>query len=515
MFYCCLLLPQHIFESDLIYKSKSNSFINLRIIKLNYIMKHQNHSKHIIATLIFLIFFISMSGFAQHAKYVFYFIGDGMGLAHVAAAQAYLRASENKNETKDISFTRFPVTGLSTTYAGNRFITGSAAAGTALSTGQKTSVNTIGMDAAKEKALETIAERAKAKGFKVGIISSVSLDHATPACFYAHQPERNMYYEISLELPESNFDFFGGGGFINPLGNGDQISAFTYAQDKGYTITNNKQDFYNLKNGDQKVFAIGSVIESSGALRYAIDQTNEDIPLEDFVAKSIELLYNKKGFFVMCEEGKIDWAAHDNDGVTLIKNVISLSKSVEEALNFYYQHPDETLIVVTADHETGGFALGNALTKYSSNFQILDAQGVSAQAFTVIADSLFAEHKNQNPGFAMQLVEDYFGLGGNSGIVLSDYETALLEQAYFVSAGKIELNHDEAYELYGGNHPLASTATHILCNRAGLSFTTWSHTGIPVPVYAIGTGAKMFDGYYDNTDIPKKIAKAMHLEFNN
>ena len=371
------------------------------------------------------------------------------------------------------------------------------------------------MDAAKEKPLETIAERAKKEGFKVGIISSVSIDHATPASFYAHQPERGMYYEISLELPKSNFDFFGGGGFKYPDGKDGQISAYDLARNNGYLITETKQDFVKLKKGGGKVLATGSVIESSGALRYAIDQTDQDIPLKDFVSKAVELLDNDKGFFIMCEEGKIDWAAHENDGATAVKNVISLSKSVDAAMEFYKKHPNETLIIITADHETGGFALGSALTKYDSDLKLLRFQKMSAQSFSSLADSLFSIRRNQNLEFAMQLVEDYFGLGGVSGISLTEYEKQLLEDAYFVSAGKLELGYDEEYVLYGGYHPLATTATRILNNRAGLSWTTWSHTAISVPVFAIGEGSELFDGYYDNTDIPKKIAKAMHISINN
>lgn len=476
--------------------------------------KHSKHI-HLFKSLVLLILLVSGSLFAQQARYVFFFIGDGMGLAHAAAANGYLSVNKENNRIEGLSFTEFPVVGISTTYAENRFITGSAAAGTALATGRKTSINTIGMDATKKIPLETIAERAKKEGFKVGIISSVSIDHATPACFYAHQPERGMYYEIALELPASNFDFFGGGGFKDYGDINGQISVDELARNMGYTITKTREDFYKLKTGDKKIIAMGSVLEPSGAMRYAIDQTSEDIPLKDIVSKSVELLENPKGFFIMCEEGKIDWAAHENDGVSVIKNVISLSESVDVALDFYSKHPDETLIVVTADHETGGFALGSALTKYDSDLNLLDLQSISAQAFTTIADSLFAIRKNQTLEFAMHLVEDYFGLGGETGISLSDYEKNLLETAYYVSAGKKELGKDEEYQLYGGYHPLAATATRILNNKAGLSWTTWSHTATPVPVYAIGAGAENFGGFYDNTDIPKKIARAMHIQIKN
>jgi alkaline phosphatase len=471
-------------------------------------------NKIIIALLGILFLSLSfLSSNAQQAKYVFYFIGDGMGLAHVAAAEAYLANSQGKPGFEKMSFSKFPVSGFATTYAANRFITGSAAAGTALATGHKTSINSIAMDSAKLEPLQTIAEKAKLNGFKVGIISSVSIDHATPASFYAHQPQRGMYHAIALDLPKSGFDFFGGGSFHSPIAE-DGTSAFDVAQQNGYTITDSKKAFRKLKKGDEKVYATGNVVEGSGALRYAIDQTDDELHLEEFVAKGIELLDNEKGFFMMCEEGKIDWASHENDAVTVIHNVISLSRSVETALEFYHQHPDETLIVVTSDHETGGLVLGSSLMRYSSRFEILQAQHVSAQTFTQIADSLFQIKINQNLGFAMQLVEDYFGLGDSSGIELSEYELDLLEEAYLVSTGEIELNKEEHSLRYGGYFPLAAAAIRLLNNKAGLSWSTWSHTGIPVPVFAIGAGSETFDGYYDNTDIPKKIAKAMGIEWS-
>lgn len=473
--------------------------------------------KSFIQKLLLICLFVFFSGLfiqAQQARYVFFFIGDGMGLAHVAAAEAYLDATgTDKNET-GLTFTDFPVIGMSTTHSDNRFITGSAAAGTALATGHKTTIGTISMDASKSKPLKTIAEQARDDGFKVGIISSVSIDHATPAAFYAHQPERGMYYEIALNLTDSDFDFFGGGGFKYPLGD-DNVSVYDIAREKGYTISQTRKSFNKLKKGDEKVIATGSVLEASGALRYAIDQDKRDIPLEDFVEKAIELLENDKGFFVMCEEGKIDWAAHENDGRTVLENVVSLSKSVDEALEFYKKHPDETLIIVTADHETGGLSMGHSTSKYDTEYAYLAAQEVSSQTFTAIADSLFADERNQNLGYAMQLVEDYFGLGGKSGLELSDYEQGLLEEAYWVSSSNKDMNNEEANVKYGGYYPLAVTATRILNNKSGLAFSTWSHTGIPVPVFAIGVGAEAFDGYYDNTDIPKKIAKAMGISLEN
>jgi len=454
--------------------------------------------------LLLFIFFISLSdAYSQQAKYVFYFIGDGMGPAHVALTEAYLNAIEGKIGFEKLSFTDFPATGYATTYAKNRLITGSAAAGTALATGHKTTINTIGMNGERTRVLKTIAEEAHENDFKVGILSSVSLDHATPASFYAHQPVRSMYYEISMELPISGFEFFGGGGFADPYnGNTVTTSIFETAAKLGYTLTNTIEDFENLEPGSGKVIATGSQLWSSGELPYYIDQTKEDIPLEGFVEKAIELLDNEKGFFIMCEEGKIDWASHGNDGATVIQSVISLSMSVEKALDFYYQHPDETLIVVTADHETGGLSLGSREMAYDSDLKLLANQKISAERFSVLADSM----ADKKPTFeqTMTLVEVYFGLGGDSGISLSEPELESFELAYKTSV-------IEASE-YGGYHPLAKAAIEILNNRAGVGWNSNAHTALPVPVYAIGAGYESFTGCYDNTDIPKKIGEIMGLE---
>jgi len=463
---------------------------------------------------LFLTILLTFQAFSQQAKYVFFFIGDGMGLAHVAATEAYLAAKEDRIGFDKLSFTKFPVVGLATTFAENRLITCSAAAGTALATGNKTTINTISMDGKRENAHKSIAEQAKEKGFKVGIISSVSIDHATPAVFYAHQPNRNNYYQISLELPVSGFDFFGGGGFKDPFyRNTNNTSVFSIAPENGYTITATKEDFYNLKPGLGKVIAIGTKLQPSGALRFAIDQTNEDIPLEDFVEKGIQFLNNDKGFFMMCEEGQIDWAAHANDGATTIKNVLSLSKAVEKALDFYQKHPDETLIIVTADHETGGFALGWAGTFYESNLKLIDQQKMSSYHFGLLADSRLKEPENKTFEFALNLVEEYFGLGGISDNALSERETTLLKDAFLaMTDSTLTITKEENELLYGGENPMAVTASRILNNRAGLSWGSWSHTAIPVPVFAIGVGQEQFEGYFDNTDIPKKIRLLMGLE---
>ena len=467
-------------------------------------------------------------------KYIFYFIGDGMGLSQSNAAEAYLAAIDGKNGIKKLEMNKFPYHGFYTTYASDRFITGSAAAGTALATGYKTSINTIGMDAEKQKTLQTVAERARDLDYKVGIVSSVSIDHATPASFYAHQPSRNMYYNISLDLSKSNFNYFGGGGIKHPEGDGKldksnsmanfgmgadkkvenkQKNSIELAKARGYRLLNTKEAFNQLKKGDDKIIAIAPRLAGGKALPYAIDQTENDIPLSEFTKKGIELLDNKNGFFMMVEGGKIDWTCHANDAATAIKEVLNFDAAIKVALNFYQKHSQETLIIVGGDHETGGMALGFSGNHYQSAFKILQYQNVSNERFTEIIDKYKKNNKgNYKLEDGMALIEKHFGLRDKSkGLELSTFEKEQLKNAFEQSMNdKKELKKDDQfYLLYGSYNPLTTTACHILSQKAGIGWTSFSHTATPIPVRAIGVGAELFSGYYDNTDMAKNIFRLL------
>ena len=180
-------------------------------------------------------------------------------------------------------------------------------------------------------------------------------------------------------------------------------------------------------------------------------------------------------------------------------------------MDFYHKHPNETLIIITADHETGGLALGWAGTHYESDLKLLELQKKSSSYFTKIIDSLMKTPENRNYSFLMKLVEEYFGLGGETGLTLSAHEQKLFNGAYAALDCTSNKSDEELDIAYGGGNPIAVTAIRVLNNRAGLSWCTWSHTAIPVPVFAIGAGQEMFNGYYDNTDIPKKIEMLMEL----
>jgi len=309
------------------------------------------------------------------AKYVFLFIGDGMGLPQVTLTETWLAAQKGEHGRELLSFSEFPVMGLASTYSANANITCSAAAGTALSTGFKTKNYMLGMDPDTNR-LTSITYKIHSKNIPVGIISTVTLDHATPAAFYANCPNRGDYYNIAKQLPGTGFEFFGGGSFVYPSGKEkDQSDIFTMMEDSGYTV------IYGLDNiSKEKTSGKLALFQSKGKqgeLPYAIDRDSSDLTLKHVVKAAIDHLDGENGFFIMAEGGKIDWAAHSNDAKTVIYEIIDFAAAVETAYEFYLKHPDETLIIVTSDHDTGGLGLGRTNGGNSLKLNELDTQNIS------------------------------------------------------------------------------------------------------------------------------------------
>lgn len=295
----------------------------------------------------------------QKAKYVFYFIGDGMGFNHVSLAEYWLGYTQGVFDSRPLSFSQFPVLGWAVTHSESNLITDSAAAGTALSTGTKTKNGMLGT-APDSTALKSIAYKIHDAGYKVGISSTVGINHATPGAFYGHSASRSDYYSIASEIPSTGFEFFAGGGAIESNGeDGDETSVYEAIEDSGYVIAEGMDDFAVKKDEAGKMMLLQENGRLKTELPYAIDMKDTDMTHADLVSASIDFLYDEDcpGFFIMSEGGKIDWASHGNDTKAVILETLSLSDAVAEAVEFYNAHPDETLIIVTADHETGGLTL--------------------------------------------------------------------------------------------------------------------------------------------------------------
>lgn len=510
------------------------------------------------------------SGTVGQAKYIFLFIGDGTSITQRTAAELYL-ANQNNPQNMQTYMDRttgnfpsgngvtdftpaiermlmntFPGQGFSTTFSSNALITDSSSSATAIATGFKTRDGVVGMDPTATIPYTSMAKLAKAKNMKVGIVTSVSLDHATPASFYASVPNRNSYYDIASQIPGTNFDYFAGGGFLARTTRQNQTKDIgDLLREDGYQVYNTKADFERLKNGDSKVIASNPRLDSQNAIPYAIDMNDDDITLAEFVSKGIEVLDNPNGFFMMTECGKVDWSCHANDAVTSILDVITLDEGVKAAYDFYLDHPNETLIVVTGDHETGGMTLGFAGTHYDTFLSRLTQQKISYDAFDIILFDLFAKNPNARFEDTLPLLDQYFGLKQYTkaqmddlntrakagdvqaltqlGMALQDYEIDDLRKAFEVQPkepdpqkrmGIISANmQDPKYDInYGYYSPFTVAITHTLNHKAGVSWTTFSHTGLPTPVSAIGVGQELFNGYYDNTDIFKKIVQVGKLQ---
>jgi len=460
-----------------------------------------------------LVLILSVALFAQAPKYIFLFIGDGMGTPQTNAAQMF-KSTLGNAEVPKLNMLTFPVQGMTTTYSADAFITDSAAAGTALASGYKTNSGVVGLDPTLNTILETISEKVHAMGWKVGIISTVSIDHATPASFYAHQASRSSYYQIARQLVESGFEFFGGGDIRYPTGRDkDQESVYAYAEEMGYKVIQTQDGFeqFDPKNADcEKAWIINEGVVGGSAMQYALDKPDY-FNIADITRTGIDYLDNEEGFFMMIEGGKIDWACHANDAAASIDDTLAFDKAIKEAMKFYNEHPEETLIVVTGDHECGGLTLGFAGTKYDSNPELIRYQKESYDVFTNKLETM--KENGKITGFeedVLPMIENAFGLyteGGdvkNQDLLLTPSEVNKLENAYNFFMEDKERD-DDAYVLYGYYNPVSVTCTHILNNKAGIAWTSYSHTGVPVVTYAMGNGQDLFSGYYDNTDIAKNL----------
>ena len=478
-----------------------------------------NHRFRLLAFVLALAF-VATSSFAQQpekAKYVFLFIGDGMSLTQVSAAEVYARSMASKEPGfAKLGFTQFPAQGITTTYDSSSIITDSASAGTAIATGNKTLSGVINMDPGKTVKYKTIAEYAKGLGWKVGIVTSVSLDHATPAAFYAKVPSRGDMYDIAVQLGKSGFDYFGGGGLVQPKGKkGDQPDALELAAEQGYKVVNTVGAFRALKPAaGLKVIAINETLQDSSAMPYELDRQQDDLAIADYVTKGIELLNNPKGFFLMVESGKIDWACHANDAAASIGDTLAFDRAIAKAVEFQKKYPKDTLIIVTGDHETGGMSIGFAGTKYTTSFSRISLQKGSYVAFDAQALGNYKDGRtaaDADFNVMIPVIKQWFGID-YAALEASDQE--LLQRSFLRSMkGEVErATQESVYLLYGGYEPFTVTLTHLANQAAGVGWTTYSHTGVPVPTYALGSGQRLFDGYYDNTDIFRKLAAVMGVK---
>lgn len=421
------------------------------------------------------IIFLCQTLFVE-VKNVVLMIGDGMGMAVIDFARIVLVGKENYLE-----FEKFPVVGIVKTYSANSLVTDSAAAATAMSCGVKTNNGYLGLSSDKIP-VETIIELAKKKGKSTGLVTTVTITHATPAGFASHVDSRDELVVADQYAKFKNVDVLIGGGmelFIPRNVNGskrkDDKDLLTEFRSSGYTIVTQKEQLKNINIlKTDKLLGLFKDLDTT----YVIDRNftgKENLPTLAEMSKTAldVLLKNPKGFFLMIEGGKIDWACHANDVATAVYEIKEFNDAVKTVVETL-KNIQDTLIIVTADHETGGLSLSNGEYRFSPE-KIWQQKISSAQIAKLLKGLPEEEIKTK---FA-----DLTGIND-----LTDNEIKKISSGDVLEISK------------------------IISLRIEIGWSTKTHSGCSVPLYAKGKNAEVFSGVYENTEIAKKIVNIMNLK---
>lgn len=417
----------------------------------------------IIRSLLFVLLSITAFLFCE-VKNVILVIGDGMGLAIIDLARIVIVGKEGY-----LSFEKFPVVGIVKTYSGESLVTDSAAAATAMSCGVKTKNSFLGLTVDGE-IVEHLIDKVKKTGRAAGLVTTVTITHATPAGFVVNIDTRDERQVVQQYSRYKNVDvLLGGGKFVYPV-----VREF----EKEYTIVRTRDELLNLNI--EKTFKLLGVFKNIEGVFY-IDRiffNKNDIPtLEEMSKVAVELLSkNPKGFFLMIEAGRIDWACHDNDAATAVYEIKELDDAIVGILQLLREKKifDDTLVIVTSDHETGGVSLGTG--EYGFYPERIKQQKVSIKT---IVDTLKGKPKK----IIVQKFAEYTGIED-----LTDEEIDAISKGDRFAVSK------------------------IISSRAEIGWSTKVHSGMSVPLYAIGKHAEVFSGVYENTDIHKKLVQVMNLK---
>lgn len=451
----------------------------------------------------------TLQALAQGPKYVFFFIGDGMGVNIINYTQYYKAAVNGNHGTELLNFAEFPVCGIATTWCSDREVTDSAASGTALSTGSKTNYRSLGNDP-EGKPLESIAEKARDAGRKVAVITTVGVNHATPGAFFAHQDSRNSYDAISKDLIKAGFDFYAGSEIIRGKKEA-KIEGFNPRKeitDAGYTFAASRNDFLEKYKGADKMIMIP---DKEHQVTYAIDRPlaeGSPLSLTEMLTSATEFLMKDgcpQGFFLMAEGGRIDNATHGNDAATAVQEILDMEDAIAYAIEFYNQHPDETAILVTSDHDTGGSAI---FPKNKEVIKYLDYQKCSSGKMTSILKKELEKCSYKMGWDDMKaFISEYTGLW--SLISVKPEDAKALEELYQNTIAKAATGNVSDEWGYNETAAIVYKAIEILDKYAGITWTTSSHSGSFVPVYYIGPKPELFSQMNDNALLGQRLAEVM------
>ena len=434
---------------------------------------------------------------AQSPKYIFYYIGDGMGMGPIVAAQNYNRLIL-KND-KPLTMMQMPVVGWALTYSASSDITDSAAAGTALATGSKTKNYMLGMNA-DTVAVTSIAKILHDSGYGVAIATSVAPDDATPGAFFAHVPNRSMTYQIGCDMAASGYEFVAGAGLRGTETDGKPNDLLDRFAAEGVQIVRGPEGAASITAA--RALLLNNEGSSRSNIGYTIDSIQGTLTLPLIASTALKQLERTSPdkFFMMIEGGNIGHALHGNDAGASIKEIINFDEALKVAYDFYLAHPDETLIVVTADHDTGGMAIVR-----SGGIGNIDYQKVSKEEFSNFCKAML---KTRNI-FTWDDMKAYMSenLGFFTHIPVSEADETKLKKLF---DDTFELrNTADQKTLYANFNAFAVEVFNMFNNAVGVTFCTTSHAGNAVPVFAVGVGADLFKGFNNNTDLPAAILKAV------
>lgn len=450
---------------------------------------------------------ITATAWAKAPNYIFFFIGDGMGIAQVTNAQLY-NARVLGNSTPLLS-TTFPVASMATTHSASSDVTDSAAAGTALSTGHKTVNGMLGVTP-DSVAVTSVAKKLFDAGYGVGIVTSVAIDDATPGAFYAHVPSRSQYYDIGRQLAECGYQFAAGASLRGAFDKqGNPTDLMKYFDEANVSVSNGLD---SIDTTAQRLLVLSPFHkEKQNEIGFTIDSIAGALTLPALTRAGLDQLKRTSPdrFFMMVEGGNIDHAGHGNDGGTILREVINFNQALQEAYDFYLAHPDETLIVVTADHETGGMSVGCRETGYSVRLENAAGQKISKEEFSNLCRAMLRSRRIYTWDDMQEILRDELGFGVN--LKLTPEETERLHTMFDEVFEKRASGLDQK-TLYATFDGFTNEVFNILNAKSGMGWTTGGHSGMPVPVYAVGVDSQLFSPLNDNTDIPAKILSIAGIE---
>lgn len=481
-------------------------------------MRNKGLKRLMVCTIIFIVILSSsLNVFAVGnqdtvaPKYVFMFIGDGLGSAQRQIAQLY-QGEVTKNPEYKLTMNKLEVFGINTTYSADQLVTDSAAAGTALATGCKTN-NGVIAKSPEGKDLKTLVEACEEKGIATGLVSTTRLTHATPAAFATHNISRGNENEIAVDYLDSGVDFIAGGGNRHFLPQDwkwgkskrkDDRNILSEFAKKGYKVFESKEKTKEFRGyvpeKEDKVIATFTYTH----MPYEIDRMrdNEVPSLAEMTEKGIDVLSKyDKGFFMMVEGGRIDHACHANDAAGSIHDTLAFDKAIDEAMKFYNNHKDETLILVVGDHETGGMGLGFGLN-YFLKLEELTKVKVSVEDVLAYGAGAYKAGADRNEYFTY--------LEANYGLInlTEDEKNEITKSMDMIDKG---LEGSKLQYGYLTEQQVAASVANIISKRTNIEWTTFAHSATSIPMSAIGVKAQCFAGYKDNTEIAKTMADVLGL----